>query len=351
VLDPNALTLGFARRFTDYKRPTLLLRDRDRLVRLLSDPRRPTQMVVAGKAHPEDEVGRRMVTEWALLARDPRVRQQLVFIEDYDLTVAQELVGGVDLWLNTPRRPFEACGTSGMKVLANGGLNLSTLDGWWDEAYAPELGWALGDPGGATASEGDDADGRAVYRILEEEAIPEFYDRDAAGVPRAWVARIRASMAALAPRFSANRMVREYVEAIYLPAVERLRRRAAEGSRVARELFAWETRLARGWHEIHFGNVAAHREGDVWAFAVPVYLGDLRSGDVGVELYADADGERPAVRQPLDPAEPIQAAVNGAVYRGRVPADRPDSAYTARAVPGHPDARVPTESGRILWQR
>ena len=197
VLDPNALTLGFARRFTGYKRPNLLLADPARLARLLNDPARPVQLVLAGKAHPADDVGREMIREWIDLAQRPEFRQRVVFLEDYDIALAQELVQGVDVWINTPRRPWEACGTSGMKVLVNGGLNLSERDGWWEEAYAPELGWAIGNDGERPEGEGDAEDAEALYAILEQEVVPEFYARDAAGMPRRWLERVRRSMASL----------------------------------------------------------------------------------------------------------------------------------------------------------
>lgn len=210
VLDPNVLTLGFARRFTGYKRPTLLLHDPERLVRLLTASERPVQIVVAGKPHPEDEEGRRLVEAWVVFVRQPAVRRRAVFLEDYDISLAQELVQGIDVWLNTPRRPWEACGTSGMKVLVNGGLNLSELEGWWAEAYAPEVGWALGDGQEHLEPDWDAREAEELYKRLEQEIVPEFYTRDTQGIPRPWVARMRASMAHLAPRFSSNRMVREY---------------------------------------------------------------------------------------------------------------------------------------------
>ncbi|HMD66997.1 MAG TPA: alpha-glucan family phosphorylase [Stellaceae bacterium] len=196
VLDPNALTLGFARRFTGYKRPNLLLADPARLARLLNDPARPVQLGLAGKAHPDDE-GKEMIREWVDLAQQSEFRRRVVFLEDYDIALAQELVQGVDVWINTPRRPWEACGTSGMKVLVNGGLNLSERDGWWEEAYAPELGWAIGDDGEYAWGERDAEDAAALYAILEQEVVPEFYARDAAGMPRRWLERMRRSMAAL----------------------------------------------------------------------------------------------------------------------------------------------------------
>src|SRR6202142_2813068 len=188
------------------------MRAPDRRARLLSDAARPVQLVVAGKAHPDDELGKHMIAEWIAFVNRPEVRHRAAFIEDYDMSLAEQLVQGVDVWINTPRRPWEACGTSGMKVLVNGGLNLSELDGWWAEAYTPDVGWALGEHDGVTS---DSRDAEDLYAALEQRVVPEFYDRDDHGIPRRWLARIRASMAALAPTFSSNRMVLEYAERVY----------------------------------------------------------------------------------------------------------------------------------------
>ena len=219
LFDPNTLTLGFARRFATYKRPNLLLHDPQRLLRLLTNPQRPVQLIIAGKAHPADQAGQALIQEWMQFIRRPETRPHVIFLSDYDMLLTEHLVQGVDVWINTPRRPWEASGTSGMKVLVNGGINLSELDGWWAEAYTPEVGWALGDG----QEHGDDpawdaAEAEALYDLLEREVIPEFYRRDEYGIPTAWVARMRESMAQLTPRFSANRTVREYTEQHYLPA-------------------------------------------------------------------------------------------------------------------------------------
>ncbi len=286
VLDPNILTLGFARRFTDYKRPNLLLRDPERLARLLLDDRRPAQIVVAGKAHPADDSGKHMIREWITLAKQPRFRRRVVFLEDYDIALAQELVQGVDVWINTPRRPWEACGTSGMKVLVNGGLNCSVLDGWWDEAYAPDLGWSIGD-GDREGTDVDAAEAEDTYDLIERQIAPEFYDRDQTGLPRAWVARIRRSMSALTTRFSSARMAREYVEKAYLPAAGGVRRRSADGYAAAKDLDDWSARLRCAWPSLHIGVPAVTRADDNWRFSVAVVLGDVAADDIGVELYAE----------------------------------------------------------------
>jgi glycogen phosphorylase len=350
VLDPDALTLGFARRFTAFKRPTLLLRDRARLVRLLTDRDRPVQLLVAGKAHPVDEDGKRMVQEWVALAQDPLVRDRLVFLEDYDLTVAQELVRGVDVWINTPRRPWEACGTSGMKVLVNGGLNVSERDGWWAEAYAADVGWAIDDGEERAEAEADAKDAKQLYGILENEIVPEFYARDARGLPTRWLARVRASMCQLAPRFSANRMVREYLDRLYVPATDRFRERSRDGARLARELARWADQIDRAWSGValHSPNVRAERDG--YFFSVGVDLGGLDPLAVHVELRADPTDHEGALRIPMQGVKPGDGPAS-AVYGAFVATTRPASHFTPRAVPFHPHACIPVELPRIRWER
>ena len=351
VLDPNALTLGFARRFTGYKRPNLLLRDPARLARLLNDPARPVQLVLAGKAHPADDQGKEMIREWIDLAQRPEFRQRVVFLEDYDIALAQELVQGVDVWINTPRRPWEACGTSGMKVLVNGGLNLSERDGWWEEAYAPELGWAIGDGREHPEGEGDAEDAEALYAILEQEVVPEFYARDAAGMPRRWLERVRRSMASLTPTYSSSRMARDYVEQYYLIGAAELRRRTADGGEPARAMHAWESRLRRHWSGLHIGETSLSRDGESWSFSVPVYLGEIAPADIAVQLYADPRDAEPPFLGELLRGEAIIGATNGHIYTGTAPATRPAEEYTVRIVPYFPGVRVPAELPLILWQK
>ena len=216
VLDPNRITLGFARRFAAYKRPNLLLDDQDRFIRILRNVDRPMQIVVAGKAHPDDNGGKAMVQRVVQFARRDDVREHVVFLEDYDMVLAQHFAAGIDVWINNPRRPAEAFGTSGMKMLVNGGLHCSILDGWWDEAYTPEVGWEIGGTR-EHSGEHDHDDARALYDLLEQVIAPEFYDRDHLGAPRVWMRRVRASMTQLTEQFSSDRMVREYVEHAYLP--------------------------------------------------------------------------------------------------------------------------------------
>jgi starch phosphorylase len=256
LFDPNTLTLGFARRFATYKRPNLLLHDPARLLRLLTNPRYPVQLILAGKAHPADQAGQALIQEWIQFIRRPEARPHIIFLSDYDMLLTEHLVQGVDVWLNTPRRPWEASGTSGMKVLVNGGLNLSELDGWWAEAYTPDVGWALGDG----KEHGDDPawdaiEAEALYDRLEREVIPEFYRRDVHGIATAWVARMRESMARLTPRFSANRTVREYTEQHYLPAAAAYRMRAADKGAGGRQVVSWEQTLRQKWANLRFGEV------------------------------------------------------------------------------------------------
>ena len=352
LFDPNALTLGFARRFATYKRPNLLLHDPARLLRLLTNPRRPVQLIMAGKAHPADQAGQALVQEWIRFIRRPETRHHVIFLSDYDMLLTEHLVQGVDVWLNTPRRPWEASGTSGMKVLVNGGINLSELDGWWAEAYAPDLGWALGD--GQEHGEDpawDAAEAEALYDLLEREVIPEFYARDANGIPTAWVARMRESMARLTPRFSTNRVVREYTEQHYLPAASAYRERAADKGAIGRRVVHWQNVLEQKWAALRFGEMKVETDGEQHAFEVQVYLDDLDPETVRVELYADAVRDGAPVRQEMKRVRQPVGATDGSAYRARVPAARPATDYTVRLIPHHEGVAVPLEAAHILWQR
>jgi glycogen phosphorylase len=351
VLDPHALTLGFARRITEYKRPGLILTDPARLERILLDHRRPVQFIIAGKAHPADTEGKRLVQQLATFVQRPEVRSRFVFLEDYDITTAQHLVQGVDVWINTPRRPWEACGTSGMKVLVNGGLNLSELDGWWAEAYAPEYGWAIGDRREHdTDPAWDAAEAAELYRLLEAEVVPQFYDRDAGGIPRAWIARIRASMSRLTPEFSSNRMLREYTERAYLPAAAALRDRVANGEQLAREINAWDQRIRREWWRVAFIQESIEPVKDGHRFHVSVHLGVIEPDAVQVELYAEPiDGTDVPIRIAMACAGKLPNAANSYLFEATAPAARPAADFTPRVVPNHPGAQVPLENPCILW--
>lgn len=345
VLDPNVLTLGLARRFAEYKRMNLLLQDPERLMRLLLNDRQPMQLIIAGKAHPNDELAKQQVRAWLEFTRRPELRGRVVFLEDYDLALAQHLVQGVDVWINTPRRPWEACGTSGMKTLVNGGLNLSVLDGWWAEAYDPAYGWAIGDGGN------DAADAQSLYQLLEDQVAPAFYARNASGIPVPWVERMRASMSQLAPRFSSNRMLLEYLDGFYAPAARAFRRRQQHGSRLARELNAWHESLASHWHELHFGTIEVQLDGDEWSIGVPIYLGDIHAEHVRVELCAEEEGDLPALRIPMQMSAAIAGATGGYRCTGKAPATRPPDHYTPRVRGWHAEAFLPAESSLIAWQR
>jgi glycogen phosphorylase len=342
VLDKKVLTVGFARRFATYKRPDFLLRDPDRFIRLLTNAQRPMQLVLAGKAHPQDLPGQALAKKWNDFIRLPEVHDHIVFLSDYDMLMAQELVQGADLWINTPRRPWEACGTSGMKVLVNGGLNFSELDGWWAEAYSPQVGWAIGDG----KDHGDDpgvdaAEAEAMYTLLEQEVIPEFYNRDSNGLPVKWLARMRESMAQLTPQFSASRAIQDYTNDHYLPGLSGYRQRAGA---VGGEIQQWLQKVKEQWHTVRFGPVRVETRDGQHFFTVQVSPGGLLTSDIKVELYAM-----------LSVAEPMSAAAGDSrgplTYSATIAATRPASDYTPRVVPYHPDVAVPLETGQILWQR
>jgi glycogen phosphorylase len=350
VFDENILTLGFARRFATYKRPNLLLHDPERLVKILTNLERPVQLVLAGKAHPADVAGQEMITQWFEFARRPEVKSRVVFLSDYDVLMAEHLVQGVDVWVNTPRRPWEASGTSGMKVLVNGGLNLSELDGWWAEAYSPEVGWAIGDG----REHGDDPawdaiDAESLYAVLEKEVIPEFYVRDEQGIPRGWVARMRESMARLTPTFSANRAVRQYTEEHYLPAAAAYSERAENRGAVGAELVAWQAELAKHWSTLRFGSATVEQQGEQHVFHVEVFLGDIDSNAVSVELYAEPQKDGDAIVQAMIRGEHIDGASTAFNYSASVAKGRPAADYTPRLVPQHAGALVPLEAPFILW--
>jgi starch phosphorylase len=349
VLDPDALTLGFARRFADYKRPNLLLSDPARLLRLLTNAEQPVQLIVAGKAHPRDADAKGLIRQWAGFAARPEARRHVVFLDDYDMRLATELVQGVDVWISTPRRPWEASGTSGMKVLVNGGLNLSTLDGWWAEAFNPDFGWALGDRGDPWSDDARDA--AQLYTLLEQEVVPAFYQRDAEGFPRHWIARMRASMASLTPQFSSVRMLQEYVERAYVPGAASLRRRAALENGVTRELDRWARHLEQHWSGIRFGELTTVAGPDQLTVSVRVDLGEIGRDAVHVELYADPEGGGDPLVQRMAPVEPVSDLPSASVYRVTVDTIRPPEHFTVRVVPYHPDASVPLELPLIAWQR
>jgi starch phosphorylase len=299
VLDSRILTIGFARRFATYKRANLFLHNPDRLVRLLTDPQRPVQMILAGKAHPSDDAGKELIRKIVTLARERNLRSRLVFLEDYDMTVARYLVQGTDVWLNTPLRPLEACGTSGMKAAANGALNLSTLDGWWAEAWVSDIqgvrlspGWAIGRGEDYPDRETQDrVEAETFYDLLESDLAPTFYDRRADGMPRRWLARMKAAVTSLSPVYNTHRMVREYVENFYLVAHKRHAALAADGAANARQLAAWKERVRASWPQVRVESVETRGTGEVTVGGevksrAKIRLGPLSPEEVSVELYA-----------------------------------------------------------------
>lgn len=352
LFDPNALTLGFARRFATYKRPNLLLRDPDRLLRLLTNRERPVQLIIARKAHPADLAGQAMIQQWVQFIMRPEARPHVVFLSDYDLLLTAHLVQGVDVWLNTPRRPWEASGTSGMKALVNGVLNLSELDGWWAEAFTPEVGWALGDG----QEHGDDpawdaVEAEALYTLLEQQVVPEFHTRDPSGVPAAWVARMRESMARLTPQFSANRTVREYVEKYYLHAAATCGERSANKGAIGAQIVNWRQGLEKKWPGLRFGEVKIETIDTQHVFEAQVFLGEIDPAAVRIELYADGRDGSGATRQEMLRASQPANSAKSHVYHASVPATRSATDFTPRILPHFPNVSVPLEASQILWQR
>jgi starch phosphorylase len=349
LLDPDVLTIGFARRFTEYKRPNLLLHDPDRLSRILNHPDRPVQLVIAGKAHPRDEQGKAMIREWWEYSLRPDVQNRVIFLSDYDMALAEQLVQGMDLWINTPRRPWEACGTSGMKILVNGGLNLSERDGWWAEAYRADVGWAIGDGQEHGNDPNWDAqEAKETYRLLEEEIIPCYYERDGRGIPTAWIARMRTSMAELTPQFSTNRMLREYVDRLYLTAARNYHKRTADGAKESVRLCHWLELLERHWQKLHFGRLDVQREDKDYTITVTAYLDELDPKAVQVQLYAEPQGSAGAEIHVMEAAK-TDGTANSYLYRARIPALRPAEDYTPRIIPYFDGVAVPLEARQILW--
>ena len=310
------------------------------------------QLVLAGKAHPADEAGQSLIQEWARFVQRSEVRPHVIFLSDYDMLLAEHLVQGVDVWINTPRRPWEASGTSGMKVLVNGGINLSELDGWWAEANAPELGWALGDG----QEHGDDpawdaVEAEALYGVLERQVVPEFYARDPSGIPTAWVERVRASMATLTPRFSAHRTVIEYTEQHYLTACAAYHSRADAQGAVGKTMAAWRRCLDQKWATLRFGEVTCVTQGEQHVFDVEVFLCGLDPEAVRVELCAAGVDGNGFEAQEMKKAGSAPNPTGSFTYHAAVPAARPARDYTARLIPRCKGVAVPLEDTRILWQR
>ena len=357
ALRPDALTICFARRFATYKRADLLFRDPDRLAHLLGDERRPVQLIVAGKAHPLDGPGKDLLRTVVQESQRPRLRERIVFLEDYDMHVARYLVQGADVWLNVPRRPLEASGTSGMKAAVNGVLNLSVLDGWWAEGYAPDCGWAIGsgeqydDP-----EENDAVEAEALYTLLEREVIPAFYSRDSSGRPREWTTMMTASIRRLGGQFSTGRMVRDYAERAYLPAHRSSVALSARKGAGAEEMARWRERMRAAWpsvsvrSEVHAnGSVAV---GSDVAVEVTAILGSLGIDDVRVEVVAGTpDGQGGLVPRRVVEGIHEGAAGGGHRFRAVVPAAESGRlACAARVVPRRPDGGGTEPDFLIAWE-
>ncbi|HVP15556.1 MAG TPA: alpha-glucan family phosphorylase [Terriglobales bacterium] len=358
LLDPEALTIGFARRFATYKRATLLLRDPQRLARILNGAGRPVQIIFAGKAHPRDDAGKMFVRQVVQLAREPEFRRHMVFLEDYDTIVGRYLVQGTDVWLNTPRRPLEASGTSGMKAAFNGALNLSIMDGWWDEAGSPRTGWCIGK--GEEYEDLDDQDrleSAALYELLERDVVPLFYDRGTDGQPRGWIALMKSAISDLCPVFNTNRMVHEYTLAAYRPAMERRERLEADCARRARALAGWRGRVQRAWSDVHIVRVETAlppetRVGESVEVRAWIRTGGLTADDLVVQVYlgrTDENGEiASGSATPMTPEG--EAGSDGLLLRARIPCLRSGThGITVRVMPHHPDLGHPHETGLILW--
>lgn len=347
LFDPHTLTLGFARRFATYKRPNMLLHDPDRLAKILSHAQRPVQLIIAGKAHPKDLPGQTMIQQWNDFIRNKGLNTHVVFLSDYNILLSEQLVQGVDVWINTPRRPWEACGTSGMKVLVNGGLNLSELDGWWAEAYTPEVGWSIGD--GNEHGEDptwDSIEANALYDLLENEVIPCFYTRNSEGLPTPWIAKIRESMATLTPRFASNRTVREYTEKYYLPAAQKYHDRAANKGALGKQIVDWQKGVALNWPMIRFLDMKIETNNGQHTFEVRIYLNGLEASFIKVELYAMGGDHQQMTFDRILPGDPKTA-----VFHASVPSARHAEDYTPRIMPYLNGVNIPLEMNQILWQR
>jgi starch phosphorylase len=358
VLNPSALTIGFARRFATYKRAALILRDVERLIRILSHRDRPVQIIYAGKAHPADNPGKELIRQIIHAARHPDLRNHIVFIEDYDMVVARYLVQGCDVWLNTPVRPHEASGTSGMKASVNGALNLSTLDGWWVEGYSPQTGWAIGS--GEVYEDRayqDQVEAAALYQLLEEDVVPLFYSRGRDGLPRGWIAKMKATMREHGAVFNTNRMVRDYAERFYMPAVEQYATLSADGLERALGLAEWKKDLRKHWGDLRIERVRANGATDLEVgqqleVTADVYLNQLRPTDVMVEIYwGPLDARDEVVQGKAIPMLVARSKGDGHyVFAGALPCEGSGRyGFALRILPNHADQVSAFETGLIKW--
>ncbi|MDD2942414.1 MAG: alpha-glucan family phosphorylase [bacterium] len=343
ILNPEALTIGFARRFATYKRATLLLRDPARLKKLLSDNEKPVQIIIAGKAHPRDNAGKELIRQWLHFASREGLERQVIFLENYDMNVARYLVEGVDIWLNNPRRPMEASGTSGMKVIANGGLNLSVLDGWWAEGYHPDLGWSIGN--GEEYSDSnyqDDVESTSLYNSLEHDIIPLFYRRSSDGLPREWVKRMKRSMSSIGAIFNTNRMVKEYAEHYYLPSEKSWKHLSTNSYSQASELAKWLKDIKNSWDSLEIVSASIEKKGvrvgkqpEITAI---INRGKLTTNDIWVEVYSGPlDADYNITRPQVTRMTLVNQNANGeSVYSCTVPLVHSGLfGYSVRVMPWH----------------
>jgi starch phosphorylase len=358
VLDPETLTIGFARRFATYKRGTLIFRTLERLGAILADKERPVQIIFAGKAHPRDHGGKELIAEIIHVCRRPEFRRRMVFIEDYDINVARFLVQGVDVWLNNPRRPLEASGTSGMKVCVNGGLNLSILDGWWVEGYAGDNGWAIGAGEEYTdLTYQDDIESRAIYDLLEQEIVPLFYNRSTDGLPRGWLKAMKRSMSTCCPVFNTNRMVQEYTEKCYVPSASRYAKLVGDDLKRAAELSQWRRRVQRDWAQVRVEAVNPQSTdtmtvGSEMCVQANIHLGSLAPEDVEVQLFHGIVDNMGEIPQPVTAPMTQNGKHTGSTwaFKGTIPCNSSGHfGYAVRVLPRHPDMGSPFESGLVVW--
>jgi starch phosphorylase len=359
VLDPNALTIGFARRFATYKRATMLFRDPERLIRILSNRDRPVQLIFAGKSHPRDDGGKRFIQDIVRFCRREDVRTRIVFLEDYDMNVARYLVQGVDVWLNTPKRPMEASGTSGMKGPINGAINLSILDGWWEEAYKTDSGsgWAIGNAEMFDNEEHQaEHDTQALFNLLEKQVVPEFYERGADDVPRRWIERMKKSIQTVVSFFNTNRMVQEYFERFYLPANERFEKLTADQWQTAIDVTQWKSKVSSHWNEVRIFDVDANtnqplKSGTPLQINAKVYLGTLTPQEVRVEIsHGPLDANGAVIHKHRTPMTVNQSDNGVHQYSGTiVPSTCGQQGYGIRVLPKHPQIDLRLEPGLIRW--
>ena len=359
VLNPNYLTIGFARRFATYKRATLLFKDKERLIKILCNPERPIQLVVAGKAHPKDEPGKNFIKEIVKQSNDERLRKHIVFIEDYDVVVARYMVQGVDVWLNNPRRPQEASGTSGMKAAVNGVLNLSILDGWWDEAYNPGIGWAIGTREEYENSDyQDEVEANSLYELLEKEVSRTFYDLSSDGIPRRWIGMMKNSMREVNAVFNTNRMVSEYTNRFYVPCDKHYKELSENNRQRARELAAWLDTIGTEWHNVQITEVSANgddeqRVGDILEVTAKVKLGNLKASDIIVQaFYGQMVSTEDLPQGDIVDLQLIKQEGDIAEFKGGIGlATSGKMGLAVRALPNHKDLIHPLLTGHIIWAK